>query len=508
MISTCNQFSIHSSTNDIRRFLRITVGLLTPLLLLAPAVGNAEEVCCPCYAPGDALNKTCLQVDSMLLGSTTDCSELPQKANLDEGWRCDARALTESECKRTDQNGLCAAGPMSPEDLRSVRKGETITEKSTKEKPEEKPLPFELNISIPGFVASAVSPSLFADYLTTLIRYAISIVAIVSTIAFIYGAFQYLLGSAIPSVSRGKQVMIDAVIGMLLVTSSALILRTLNPNLMLLNLLQPEGVSTQVYEIAAAPVQGTGAAGPPPEGVVEKIIEGAKKAKVDPCILLAICEHETGLRPLWNGQLSGTPKERAICFGTCQVDVRFLHDNNPIVKRTRELYPNFPPASDKAKQFIRDQEEKLKRADWMLTNIEGSAFIAGSILRSNIAMNGGNELVAVAAYGAGSKSLSRWRKANNCTAEPGLKIKGATMETLNRSCIPHSVGIVIGGNESTACKEDNYNCKNPKPNKKAELVGTCESTGKQCYAMLTDQFVKYVMRAYPKMERTYQCGSR
>lgn len=86
-----------------------------------------------------------------------------------------------------------------------------------------------------------------AQYIATVYRYLISIVAVVATIMFTYGAFYYLLGTAMPSLKRGRQIMMDAIIGLLLVLASSLILRTINPATMQLNAVKAYLVNTRQF---------------------------------------------------------------------------------------------------------------------------------------------------------------------------------------------------------------------------------------------------------------------
>jgi hypothetical protein len=90
------------------------------------------------------------------------------------------------------------------------------------------------------------------SYIVTVFRYMVSILAIATTVMFVYGAFQYLLGSAIPSISRGKETMIDAIMGMLLVLGSTAILRTLNPEILNLNPIKLYMVNTVRFVNAAS----------------------------------------------------------------------------------------------------------------------------------------------------------------------------------------------------------------------------------------------------------------
>jgi hypothetical protein len=69
----------------------------------------------------------------------------------------------------------------------------------------------------------------FNQYVVTAFRFLISIVGVAATVMFTWGAFLYLLGSAIPSIKSGKGMMIDAVFGLILVLASTMILRAINP---------------------------------------------------------------------------------------------------------------------------------------------------------------------------------------------------------------------------------------------------------------------------------------
>jgi hypothetical protein len=87
----------------------------------------------------------------------------------------------------------------------------------------------------------------FDEYIVTAYRYLLSVLVVVVTVMFIYGAFRYLVGSSIGGVQRGKQIMVDAVIGMLLVLSATTILRTINPALTNLNPLKVYMINTAQY---------------------------------------------------------------------------------------------------------------------------------------------------------------------------------------------------------------------------------------------------------------------
>ena len=96
----------------------------------------------------------------------------------------------------------------------------------------------ELNVPIPGLdfteypitqSSGTIAVPFFSAYVGAIYRYMLSVVVVIATVMFVFGAFQYLLGTAITQIKKGKQIMIDAVMGMLLVFASYMILRTVNP---------------------------------------------------------------------------------------------------------------------------------------------------------------------------------------------------------------------------------------------------------------------------------------
>lgn len=90
------------------------------------------------------------------------------------------------------------------------------------------------------------------DYIVTAYRYMLSVVGVVATVMFIWGAFMYLLGSAADKISKGKEIMIESVIGLLLVIGAVAILRTLNPATLQLNPLKVYMVNTAQFITAAS----------------------------------------------------------------------------------------------------------------------------------------------------------------------------------------------------------------------------------------------------------------
>lgn len=89
------------------------------------------------------------------------------------------------------------------------------------------------------------------NYIVAVYRYLISVGAVGATIAFVFGAFQYLLGSALPQIKRGREYMVDAVIGLLLILGANMILRTINPATTTLNPIKVFMINTVQFASAA-----------------------------------------------------------------------------------------------------------------------------------------------------------------------------------------------------------------------------------------------------------------
>lgn len=68
-----------------------------------------------------------------------------------------------------------------------------------------------------------------AQYISAFYRYAIGMVLVAAAVMLVYGGFLYILGGTMKSVSRGKDVVVNALIGMVLVFSSFMLLNLVNP---------------------------------------------------------------------------------------------------------------------------------------------------------------------------------------------------------------------------------------------------------------------------------------
>lgn len=105
-------------------------------------------------------------------------------------------------------------------------------------------VPITLGVPIAG--VSQVSG--LGEYINTAYKYLASIVLVVAIVMVVYGGFIYLVGSAgISSIQRGKQIMKDAILGMVVVLAAYAILNTVNSNATRFTL-SPQRVECVAYD--------------------------------------------------------------------------------------------------------------------------------------------------------------------------------------------------------------------------------------------------------------------
>lgn len=98
------------------------------------------------------------------------------------------------------------------------------------------PLPaliFKPNVPIPGFPAEIkVDNALLANYIKTLYKFFVGIAGILAVIMIAFGGLQWLFsGGSSEKISKAKETIIGAVMGLILALGSYLILNTINPAL-------------------------------------------------------------------------------------------------------------------------------------------------------------------------------------------------------------------------------------------------------------------------------------
>lgn len=86
----------------------------------------------------------------------------------------------------------------------------------------------EITLSTP--VLGTTNVKGLRNYIDLLFRFLLSIVVITTTVMFVYGGFKYILGATAGSVSSAKEIMTNALIGLVLTFGAVTLLRTLNPD--------------------------------------------------------------------------------------------------------------------------------------------------------------------------------------------------------------------------------------------------------------------------------------
>ncbi len=132
-------------------------------------------------------------------------------------------------CSRTFANFAEAVGTLHP-DLVSAPSGVSTSSQFQSITP-------QLGVQIPGLVFSPARKEggfvyipFLAQYIAALERYAVALASIAAVIMIVYGGMLYLLGSAVQDTSTGKQIILDAITGLVLTLCAYLILSTVNPN--------------------------------------------------------------------------------------------------------------------------------------------------------------------------------------------------------------------------------------------------------------------------------------
>ena len=99
---------------------------------------------------------------------------------------------------------------------------------------------YQLLAPLPGIQESIRGDAGFANYAQAMITLVIGFSAVLAVLMFMIGGFTYMTGDSIGSKSEGKSIMTNAIFGFVLLLASYIILETINPKLLKLDLdIQP-----------------------------------------------------------------------------------------------------------------------------------------------------------------------------------------------------------------------------------------------------------------------------
>lgn len=210
--------------------------------------GSAASVAAACSTANPSLTSSVL----CLSDSETTCANDPACLDRDENF-----------IGPIDQPSDSESGNVRVPDMDAVSIGAAATGTIT-------PV---LSIQIPGLTFgdtiitgdSIVSPHV-AQYISAVYRYAVSIVAIVATIMVVYGGFRYLIGSTSGEVKKGKEIIMDAVAGMVLLLSAYAILATINPAVLTLTGIRTRNITNVPLETFGNNLAWQNAGSPSPQG--------------------------------------------------------------------------------------------------------------------------------------------------------------------------------------------------------------------------------------------------
>lgn len=133
------------------------------------------------------------------------------------------------------------------------------------------PLTFTPNVPIPGLFDEKNIPideTFFGGYVSSFYIFFAGVAGILAVVVMMWGGFHYITSAGNPQkMKQGQEIISNAVIGLILVLTSYVLLRTINPNLLSLNLTSlsyvPQILQTQRYceaqganAVAAAVAQG------------------------------------------------------------------------------------------------------------------------------------------------------------------------------------------------------------------------------------------------------------
>ena len=199
----------------------------------APPASGATTICCSCT---NGAQQMCAQfTDISACGNARNSQSyqalISRTPNPVANFNCTGGNLVETRCRPTAQNGICQQGPAPLSSLFPLQPTPPASQPapidSTTGNAQRAPgiLP-QLGVPIPGLTFSAASFSngrtnsnFIAQYIAAIFRLGTQLAFVAATIMVTYGGFRYLIGSAGGDIKRGKEIIKDAIIGMLIAAS-------------------------------------------------------------------------------------------------------------------------------------------------------------------------------------------------------------------------------------------------------------------------------------------------
>ncbi len=279
---------------------------VAPLALALFLPTPTKAACCRCAIPNIIGGTVCVADDNL------DCSNVASSPNQDlKGANC-IEATASTHCAKVPQ-GLCLNDPVKPLDFRvasfAVQTKKTDSQETTSV--EFKPVNLQFNVALPGVDSldqaklenKVLTVPYLAQYIAAIQKLAIGFGLIAAAIMIVWGGFKYIVSGTGAAVQSGKQVILDAIIGLVILLSSYALLANINPDTATLRSLQIPFVTRANAELlndnqysgaAAASGEKIDLKKPSPSEVIKYAVDTAKKNKLDPCIMYAIIMVESG----------------------------------------------------------------------------------------------------------------------------------------------------------------------------------------------------------------------
>ncbi|MDF1497604.1 MAG: pilin [Patescibacteria group bacterium] len=215
----------------------------------------------------------------------------------------------DASCKLVKDGGICLAGPMN---VLSFKLASYVKE-TKKDEPKNETTNFEptllkLNVDIPGL--SFTNPYLdgnqviipyLGQYIQALYKFLLGVALIASAIMIIVGGYKYIIAATGAKVESGKQMIIDALMGMVIVLGAYVILSNVNPNLTQFGSLTVPFVEEELFilskkdhkALAGGSSYYNGDENISSDEVIAKARQVAAERGIDPCIAEAIVRTES-----------------------------------------------------------------------------------------------------------------------------------------------------------------------------------------------------------------------
>jgi len=218
-----------SSLNRLKRVVAsVLLVLISSILLSPPALAG----CCRC-SKSDPEKTICLSTE---IACNDVISQLKSKNPKLDGISCSGN-LNESQCRTVANGGICSeqaeAALYEPSGGGTAGEGvpnpnETFVVKA--------PVP---GIAVPGLkfsenlkpVDGYLSIPFIGQYISSIYSFALGVAMVVAAVMLVYGGMLYIMGATAQSIGNGKEKIVGALTGLILLFSIVLLLRTINPAL-------------------------------------------------------------------------------------------------------------------------------------------------------------------------------------------------------------------------------------------------------------------------------------